>query len=190
LSGTGRAPRSRKAGILSGIIQTSDDPTASPQGHDNQRNYENANHMARVSLCGSGCPTQKGTDYITQRDEQTVGVRIFSSAERRMTGMLLRGVTRGNLDVCSSRATGHLLASIRRWPSVISKSGFLRRKLGRLVRPLRPNPIWRHRWPCSADCQDPCWATAGSLQRSVSKHVDERRQYTNANSSAGVGGMD
>jgi len=49
--------------------------------------------MARVSLCGSGCPTQEGTDYITQRDEQTVGVQIFSSAERRMTGMLLRGVT-------------------------------------------------------------------------------------------------
>jgi len=62
--------------------------------------------------------------------EVAVAFLTFYCIDGNNTAASQYAVTRGNLDVCSSRATGHLLASMRRWPSVISKSGFLRRKLG------------------------------------------------------------
>jgi hypothetical protein len=45
--------------LLSGKIHTSDDPAASPQGEDDQRNDEHTGHVVRLAITKIS-PTHKG----------------------------------------------------------------------------------------------------------------------------------
>jgi hypothetical protein len=50
-----------KENLLAEIIQTSDDPAASPQGEHDQRDHEHTGHILRVAILRLVCPTHKDT---------------------------------------------------------------------------------------------------------------------------------